>query len=265
MNRNIVKYLGGIATVLMVLSLFSTGAFAFAQDRGMNEDNGHRMGGMEGPAMAEAADFEDLTFEEVQEMMLDHVDNRIERLTSAQDRLDNDENYPLSEEDITDGLAELESLREEITAAEDLDDLDAIRDDLKELAGERGNEMGPGPDGERGMGMDEDFEDLTFEEAQEMMLDHVDNRIERLTSAQDRLDNDENCPLSEEDITDGLAELESLREEIAAAEDLDDLDTIRDDLKELAGERGNEMNKDSGKERPGRHAGNFGPNEEMDE
>ncbi len=229
MNRIVVKYLGGIATVLMVLSLFSTGALAYARDSGMNEDNGHMMGG---PAMIECVGnedndfraagmpgngmkmgysdsfgpekagngllvvsedfFEDMSFEEAQDMMLDHVDNRIEHLNLAGELLDNDERCPLTEEEIADGLAELESIREEITAAEDLEDLDSVR----------------------------------FTLAQEYLERCLDQKIERLNSAQARLDYDKACPLTEEEIADGLAELESLKEEIATAEDLDDLESV---------------------------------------
>ncbi len=278
MNRNIVKYLGGIATVLMVLSFFSTGAFAFAQDRGMNEEDG-MMRGMGGPAMNEGelqgegnaqmmgemqgngmkmghSDmfamagngllvlsediFEDLTFEEAQEMMLEHIDNGVERLNLAGDRLDNDGRSPLTEDEIAEKIALLEALSEEVSAAEDKEDLESV----------------------------------CFSLARDTLEASLDQKIDRLNIGLERLESGDSCPLTEEELNEKIASLEALKDDVAAAEDKEDLDAIKDELKDLAGGPGNGMDKGpdgergmdrgSGMDMSKGHRGNFGGNAEMD-
>ncbi|NPE30182.1 hypothetical protein HNV12_19950 [Methanococcoides sp. SA1] len=147
MNNKTLKTIGCFAAILMVFSLFPTGAFA-AEDsttkdlQMMKFGEKNRMGpGIGGgyflsddrPVCPVEFESEEDAFEFHKERLITSFDNRIERMEALKENLDDIGNEDLTEKLIDEHIVQLEDAKDLISSAEDKDEINEVMGSLSPL------------------------------------------------------------------------------------------------------------------------------------
>ncbi|MDD3042872.1 MAG: hypothetical protein PHV51_03160 [Methanosarcinaceae archaeon] len=288
MKTKSLKAFGGFALVLMVLSIIPSGAFA-AEETTVAEDsdiarNGKMVGnmraakgmdGMQGmqkmsgntqmPAGMGLVLLEDLNeenFTDVQAIILEQLDNRIDRLNEMKARCLENDNEDMAKE-LDAKLVLLESFYKEVegaTSAEALEKiifdhvkenkLESLEEQIEKLEKMK-TELKGSEDEDRATKLEEQLgeqisklqaryeaisgaEDLDalkevkFSFAKEERLAMLDRQIARLEEKLENFDENENRFFSEENLEARITELAELKNIVSSAESQEDLNEIRE-------------------------------------
>ncbi|WP_292466510.1 hypothetical protein [Methanolobus sp.] len=241
MKQKLLKAIACLSLVLMVFSAMAPGAFADVTGTASDADkfsehskmrNGSRGGpGMDRGEAVEAMEFdsEDQELEFVVEKTTESFNYRIERLNEMLENIDEMDNENITEESIEEQITELETLLEDIEAAETLDDFKAIMEEAKESMMENMPEKGERPAMEE-MEFDSDEEEMEF--IVEKATESINHNIEKLNEMLENIDEIDDESVTEESIEEQIAELETLQEDIESATTLDELKEIIKEARE---------------------------------
>lgn len=234
MNRKIMKAFGCFAAVLMVLGLFTAGAVATEDtesDRspifkiGEKHKFGHGFGvGVYIPL----TDAGEPDLDSVKERSITVMDTTIEKLESIKTDIDDLEDETVTVESIDELILRIESVKEDISNAEEVNDVWGPTSDFREILVEM-NEMGF----KRSSVNEQAFEseEEAFEFYQNRLVSSLENRIERLESLKENLDEVNNEELTAEMINDHIAALQLAKESVSSAEDRDAIKEAMEQLK----------------------------------
>ncbi|WP_406660650.1 hypothetical protein V7O66_12550 [Methanolobus sp. ZRKC3] len=242
MKSKTMKVLAGLSLVLMVFSIMPSGALAEQTDvveEGIGnilehrKDHGarHEMAAEYGMNKAdmERPEFktEEEEFEFVKERMLSGAEMRIERLENAIENIDEIENEVFTEKTLSEEIAEIRAFIEEINSVSDLEELKDTCETMRENA--------PGTMGKAGMERPEfETEEEEFKFVKERMLNDADMKIVRLENTIENIDEIENEEITEETLSERIAEIREIIEDINGASDLEELKDIREEMRENA-------------------------------
>ena len=147
MNNKILKTIGCFAAILMVFSLFPTGALA-AEDNntkdlsmmksGVHNRMAHGIGGGlflsdDRPVCPVEFESEEDAFEFHKERLITSFDERIERLETLKENLDDIGNEEITEELIDEHIVQLEDAKELISSAENKEEINEVMGSLSPL------------------------------------------------------------------------------------------------------------------------------------
>jgi len=147
MNNKTLKTIGCFAAILMVFSLFPTGALA-AEDSttkdlpmmkfGEKNRMGHGVGGGsflsdDRPVCPVEFESEEDAFEFHKERLITSFDKRIERLETLKENLDDIGNDEITEELIDEHIVQLEDAKELISSAEDNEEINEVMGSLSSI------------------------------------------------------------------------------------------------------------------------------------
>ncbi|MDA0525546.1 hypothetical protein [Methanococcoides alaskense] len=258
MNNKILKTIGCFAAILMVFSLFPTGALA-AEDSttkdlsmmkfGEKNRMGHGIGGGfflsdeddmssrtsdDRPACPVEFESEADEFEFQKERLITSFDKKIERLETLKENLDNIGNEEITEELIDDHIVQLEDAKELISSTEDKEEINEVMESLSSVFEDMSEELrGPNSkmhDDRPLCPVELESEEDAFEFHKERLITSFDKRIERLETLKENLDEIGNDDITEELIDEHIVQLEDTKELISSAEDKEEINEVRGSL-----------------------------------